>query len=338
MSGIRVMDVTLRDGGCVNDFDFGQEYMNKILKAQEDARIDIIELGYLDDKDGSSYGRTKFLNEECISESFLKHKADGISYVAMMDYGKFNPDNLKPKSRNYIDGIRIAFHKKDYIDAIKVSNKILTKGYDLYIQPMITLRYSESELLGLIDLVNNQLQDAKAFYIVDSFGEMRKQDVIRLWDLVNQNLDETFEIGFHSHNNLQLSYSNTMEIINLAGSRNIILDSSIMGMGKGAGNLNTELLLEHLNINNGARYHIEPLLKVVDEVVDDLYDKWGWGYAPQYYLSAMNQCTPSYASYFYNKHTLTIEQINDLLGRIEETKKISFDKEYAEKLYKAYVE
>ena len=31
MKSIKVLDVTLRDGGCVNNFDFGIAHMNKIL-------------------------------------------------------------------------------------------------------------------------------------------------------------------------------------------------------------------------------------------------------------------------------------------------------------------
>jgi 4-hydroxy 2-oxovalerate aldolase len=38
---------------------------------------------------------------------------------------------------------------------------------------MITLRYTDAELIELIDLVNQELPDADGFYIVDSFGEMR---------------------------------------------------------------------------------------------------------------------------------------------------------------------
>ena len=52
MKSLKVLDVTLRDGGCVNDFNFGTEYMEKILHAQEAAGIDIIELGYLDNNKG----------------------------------------------------------------------------------------------------------------------------------------------------------------------------------------------------------------------------------------------------------------------------------------------
>lgn len=335
---VRVLDVTLRDGGCVNDFNFGHLYMTKILEAQEAAGIDIIEVGYIDKEKGSLEGRTKFIDEKCIYSSLLKRKKNDISYVAMIDYGRYNPLDLEDRNKNGIDGIRLAFHKKDYKQAIEMGKDILSKGYDLYIQPMITLRYSEEELLDLIDCVNKELHDASAFYIVDSFGEMRENDVENIWRIVDCNLDKNMTVGFHSHNNLQLSYSNAMTFLKLADNteRNVIVDSSIMGMGKGAGNLNTELLLEFLNLSRCGTYRIEPLLDVIDRVLNQLYAEWRWGYSPEYYLSAINHCTPSYAGYFYNKHMLPIDYVNELLKRIDDMKKISFDENYAEEIYKKY--
>ena len=117
-----------------------------------------------------------------------------------------------------------------------------------------------------------------------------------------------------------------------------MLDSSIMGMGKGAGNLNTELLLEHINLTNKSKYKIEPLLNIIDTVIKPLHNEYKWGYSVEYYLSSINHCTPSYASHFYNKHMLPIHKINELLSLISEEKKISFDKEYAEKIYQEYNE
>lgn len=336
MNSIKVLDVTLRDGGCVNDFNFGQSYMEHILAAQEAAHIDIIEMGYIDEKNGSAIGRTQYINEQVIAQYILKHKVPGISYVAMMDYGKFNVDMLKKCSIDGIDGIRLAFHKKNYKDMIPLGKKIIEKGYMLYIQPMITLRYSDSELLELIDTINHELPDASGFYIVDSFGEMRPNDMERILNLVDHNLLSSMPLGFHAHNNLQMSYSNAIALLRFPTNRDIILDSSIMGMGKGAGNLNTELLLEHLNLFYGKKYNIAPLLEVMDKVINQLHSEFYWGYSPEYYLSSMNHCTPSYASYFYNKHMLPIDQVGELLSLIDEDKKISFDRAYAEELYYKY--
>lgn len=338
MNNLKVLDVTLRDGGCVNDFNFGQAYMEKILAAQEASGVDVIEMGYIDENKGSSSGRTQYINEKVIPQCILKHKKPGITYVAMMDYGKFNVDNFEPRSEEGIDGIRMAFHKKNRLDMIPLGRKIIDKGYKFYIQPMITLRYSDAELLELISLVNKELSDASGFYIVDSFGEMRPNDMSRILNLVDHNLNPSMTLGFHSHNNLQLSYSNAMAMLQFPTTRNIMLDCSIMGMGKGAGNLNTEILLEHLNLFYGKNYKIPPLLEVIDKVINQLHNEFYWGYAPEYYLSSANHCTPSYASHFYNKHMLPIDQVGELLGLIAEEKRISFDKNYAEELYRQYNE
>ena len=338
MNSLKVLDVTLRDGGCVNDFNFGQNYMEKILAAQEASGVEIIEMGYIDENKGSVSGRTQYINEQVIPQCILKKKKPGVTYVAMMDYGKFNVDNLHERTDDGIDGIRMAFHKKNRLDVIELGRKIIDKGYQFYTQPMITLRYSDAELLELINLVNKQLPDASGFYIVDSFGEMRPNDMSRILNLVDHNLIPSMTLGFHSHNNLQMSYSNAIAMLQFPTNRDIMLDCSIMGMGKGAGNLNTELLLEHLNLYYGKNYKIAPLLEVIDKVLNQLHSEFYWGYAPEYYLSAANQCTPSYASHFYNKHMLPIDQVGELLGMLAPEKKVSFDKNYAEEIYRQYNE
>lgn len=337
MNTLTVLDVTLRDGGCINDFNFGQTYIENILSALESSGVDIVEVGYIDECKGSICGRTQFIDEQAI-KSLLRKKKAGTKYVAMMDYGKYTVDNLKPRDESGIDGIRMAFHKKNMQDMIPLGRKIIDKGYEFYIQPMITLRYSDAEVLELISLVNEYLPDASGFYIVDSFGEMRPSDMSRVINLVDHNLIPSISLGFHSHNNLQLSYSNAMTLLQFPTNRNLMLDSSIMGMGKGAGNLNTELLLEHLNLYYGKKYEVLPLLEVIDKVINQLHSEFYWGYAPEYYLSSVNHCTPSYASHFYNKHMLPISQVGELLGMISEDKKISFDKNYAEEIYRLYNE
>lgn len=338
MKKIQVLDVTLRDGGCVNNFNFGTEYMQRILKAQEQAGIDVIELGYIDAAKGSTDGRTQYISADVIPRAILHTKKLGVKYVAMIDYGKYPLETLPDRTENDIDGIRLAFHKKHVQFLVEAGRTILSKGYELYIQPMITLRYSDAELLDLINLVNTQLSDASGFYIVDSFGEMRPNDMSRILNMVDNNLIPSMLMGFHSHNNLQMSYSNAATMLQFPTNRNLMVDASIMGMGKGAGNLNTELLLEHLNLYYGGHYKIAPLLEVIDKVINQLHSEFYWGYAPEYYLSSANHCTPSYASHFYNKHMLPIDQVGELLSMIDEDKKISFDKEYAENLYRRYNE
>jgi 4-hydroxy 2-oxovalerate aldolase len=336
MHRIRVLDVTLRDGGCVNNFDFGEIYMNKILSALEESKVDIVELGYLDNKKGSKNGRTQFIDEQAITGCLLKNKKSNTTYVAMMDYGKFDPQNLQKRSINDIDGIRVAFHKKDIPGLAMICRSILDKGYDLFIQPMIVMRYTDREIIDLIDMINTDIPEVRGMYIVDSFGEMRMNDLHRLINIFDNNLNRDISLGFHSHNNLQLSYSNAINFIQFPTARDIIVDCSVMGMGKGAGNLNTELLLEHMNLYYNGNYNIVPLLEISDSVLNQIREEFYWGYSVEYYLSSKNHCTPSYAGYYFKKHMLPIEKVSELLSLIAEEKKISFDEKYAEELYREY--
>lgn len=336
MKDLRVLDYTLRDGGCVNDFNFGKDNMQTIKRGLDSSGVDIIECGYIDEVRGSEEGRTQFIDEVSIERVLLESKRLDAQYVAMIDYGKFDCSRLHLRTNSSIDGIRIAFHRTDRLNMISMCKEVLEKGYKVFIQPMAILRYSDAEILELISQVNDELPQAEAFYIVDSFGEMRLDDFMRILYLVDHNLHEGMSLGFHSHNNLQLSYANAIQFINYRTKRRKIIDSSVMGMGKGAGNLNTELLLEHLNNTMGARYCIQPLLDIIDKVLNQIYAEYKWGYAVEYYLSAKYKCTPSYARHFYDKHIMSVEQIASLLSILDEDKKSSFDKEYADQVYFLY--
>ena len=338
MKSIKILDCTLRDGGCVNNFNFGIDYMKQILHSLEAAGVEYIECGYIDEKNGTETGRTQYCSEEAIRDHFLTEKKPGVTYLAMIDYGKYDVNNLPQRTEKDIDGIRLCFHKKDRHNMVEKAKIIMEKGYKVYIQPMIVMRYTDQELLELIQKVNQELPDAEAFYIVDSFGEMRANDMDRLINLVDHNLIPTMTLGFHSHNNLQLSYSNAITFIDFHTERARMADVSIMGMGKGAGNLNTELFAEHLNLYFEKQYHIQPLLEVIDTVINQIHSEFYWGYSVEYYLSSINHCTPSYAGHFFKKHMLSIDQVSDLLKMLPEEKKLSFDKAFADQLYLEYNE
>ena len=335
MGSIKVLDVTLRDGGIVVDFNFGQAYMDQILSGLNESGAEIIELGYLDQKKGSEHDRTQFSSAEAIRKSFIKKKP-GVMYVAMFDYGKYDPENLEQCQPDGIDGIRVAFHKKDWKRALAAARTVANKGYRVFLQPMVVMRYSDAELLELITAVNEKMSDASGFYIVDSFGEMRLNELHRIARFVDRHLISDMSVGFHSHNNLQLSYSNAVDFLQFLSERDLIFDSAILGMGKGAGNMNTELFMEHLNLYYGKSYKIAPLLEVIDKVLNTIRAESYWGYSIEYYLSSINHCSPSYAGHFYKKHMLPVSRVAELLSLIPEDKKLSFDKEFAEALYLSY--
>lgn len=200
---------------------------------------------------------------------------------------------------------------------------------------MVSLSYTDEEFLDLICCVNEL--EPYAFYIVDSFGMMKRKDLTRLFYLVEHNLNENIKIGFHSHNNMQLAYSNAQSLVDLHSDRELIIDASVYGMGRGAGNLNTELFVQYLNDNADGKYDIKPLLSIIDEILNEFYQRNYWGYSLPNYLSAVHNAHPNYAGYLDDKKTLTVENMNEIFEMMDEDKKVSYDKDYIEELYLRYM-
>lgn len=332
MSNIKILDCTLRDGGYVNDFLFGSHVISKMISQLTTSGIDIIECGFLEDCEYNP-DKSVFTTVEQIKQ-FIPSKRNRSMYVAMACYGEYSLDQLSDYDGSSIDGIRVTFHYNEIDDAMEYCRKIQQKGYKVFIQPVGTTSYTDKQLLALIDTVNSI--NPFAFYLVDTLGLMHQYDVSRFFYLIDHNLEKSINIGFHSHNNLQLSYSNCQFLTNIETNRTIFLDSSVSGMGRGAGNLNTELIANYLNEHKGTYYEIEPLLEIVDEFILRIKEKCEWGYSIPYYLAAINGCHPNYASYLSNKQTLSIKHIATILRMIEPQKRSLFDKELAERKYKEF--
>ncbi len=335
MNKVQVLDCTLRDGGYCNEWHFGFENSKKITSGLVEAGIDIIECGFLTNQTDYHSDYTKFNTLEQVAQ-IIPNDRDGKIFVAMMNYGEYDIDSLPDYDGKSIDGIRVAFHKKNLVNALEWCEQIQKKGYKVFIQAMVSLAYSDCEFLELIRRVNKF--KPYAFYIVDSFGMMKAKDLIRLFYMVEHNLDEDIWIGFHSHNNMQLAYSNAQSLITVQTTKNLIIDTSVYGMGRGAGNLNTELFIQYLNENINSTYEIKPLLTIIDEILNDFYQQNYWGYSLPNYISAVHNVHPNYAGYLNDKNTLTIDAMNDIFGMMSEEKKVSYDKNYIEELYFSYME
>lgn len=334
MNRVHILDCTLRDGGYCNLWDFGFENTKDIISGLIKSNVEIIECGFLTDKVKYNKNVTKFTDLKELS-SVIPDKRDGKLFVAMVNYGEYDINLLPNYDGLSIDGIRVAFHKKDMSEALDLCEKIKSKGYKVFIQAMVSLSYTDEEFLRLINYANKI--GPYAFYIVDSFGMMKKKSLTRLFYMVEHNLNENIWIGFHSHNNMQLAFSNAQELVNIQTNRNLIIDSSVYGMGRGAGNLNTELFVEYLNDNCGTEYNIKPLLKIIDDIINGFYQKNYWGYSLPNYISASHNAHPNYASYLDDKKTLTVENINEIFDMMDSEKSVEFDKEYIEELYMRYM-
>ncbi len=329
MAQLRILDCTLRDGGYVNDFNFGARELTEIVGMLSQSGVEIIECGFLQDH-ADNPDQSLFASAGDVRRVLSKRNARSM-YVAMLQLGRFHVENLEPWDGTSIDGIRLTFHEHEIEEAFSVGEEIQRRGYKLFMQPVGTNTYPDDVLLQIVRRVNQMRP--YAFYLVDTLGSMYKNDLMRMLLAVDHNLAEGILLGFHSHNNLQLSFSNAQQLAELTTKREILLDSSVFGMGRGAGNLCTELICQYINENIENRYSMLPILEIMDEYVNPIFRRTPWGYSAAHYLSSINGCHPNYATYFLDKQTISVRDIHAIIRSMEPERRVLFDREYAEESY-----
>lgn len=333
---IKLLDCTLRDGGYVNDWNFGESTISCVFERLVNAGIDVIEIGFLDDRRPFDPNRTIQPNTKCYDEMFAGCDKGDSMVVAMIDYGTCDISNIGPCEESFLDGIRIIFKKPKMKGAVEYARQIKEKGYKVFLQLVSITAYEDRDMLDLIDLANEA--GVYAVSMVDTYGLMHKDDMLHYFNLLNKNLHPDMIIGYHSHNNFQLGYANEIEMIQQKTMRTLSVDGTVYGMGKSAGNAPLELLALYLNENCGTGYDMDQILEIIDVNIMRIYKEHYWGYSLLFYLAASNDCHPNYISYLLDKHTLSVKAINDIAGSIEKVKKLDYDKVYIEQLYQHYQE
>lgn len=329
MSNIKVLDCTLRDGGYINNWNFGLEKSKSIVQLLNKSNVDYIELGFLT-KEETNNNMTLFNNFKDF-ENIVSENVDTNKLFGMITYGKFQIEDVPNVNDSIIKGIRLIFKKSQTEKALNYCKKLKQKGYKLFINPTFIDQFSDIELIDIINEINQI--NPYGMSIVDSMGVLKEKDLLRLYYLIDHNLNKDIALCFHSHNNLQLSFSNAQCLMKVCKDRELIIDSTVFGMGRGAGNLCTELLTQYINDNYDGNYDIIPILKIVDEQINPIFTKTPWGYSVPYYLAATNHCHPNYAKYLVDKQTVPVEFINKLLKSIPDNKKSTFDVNLIKQLY-----
>lgn len=336
MKNIQLLDCTLRDGGYVNDWKFGNKNLNSVFERLVDSNVDIIEVGFLDDRRPFDIDRSIMPDTASADKIFGKLDKKNAMVLGMIDYGTCDIKNLAPASESFIDGIRVIFKKHIMHEAMEYCRQVKALGYKVFSQLVSITSYSDEDLMELIELVN----DVKPYAVsmVDTYGLLHPNDLLHYYKILDDNVDDEVKIGYHAHNNFQLGYANAITFIDYDGKHDIAVDGTLYGMGKSAGNAPLELVAMNLNEKHGKNYNIDAMLECIEESIKPFYAKSPWGYKTFFYLCAKNKCHPNYVTYFQNKQNLSDSKVDELLSMIEpEEKKLLYDKELAEKLYNDYI-
>lgn len=336
MKDIQLLDCTLRDGGYVNDWEFGHSNLIGILERSADAGVDIIEIGFLDDRRPFDSNRSIMPDTQSAYDIWHSCRKRPPMIVGMIDYGTCAIENLQPCKDSILDGIRVIFKEQKMQEAMTFCAKVKELGYKVFSQLVSITTYTDEALLDLIRLVNEV--EPYAVSMVDTYGLLYPQDMLHYYQILDEQVKDTIKIGFHAHNNLQLAYANSLAFIEYQGKHDIIVDGTLFGMGKSAGNAPIELLAFRLNACYGKHYLVDSMLEGIEESVRGFYDQSPWGYQIMYYLSSYNKCHPNYVTFFIAKQNLTITGINALLSMIPKEDRLLYQKKVAEDVYCRYLE
>ncbi len=335
MNHVKLLDCTLRDGAYLIDKKFGDMTINGIVSGLVDATVDFIEIGFFQDE-GFGEGKTVFRNSKD-AKRFIPKDKKGCEFTVLADCSRYSMENLDYRTEDGIDAVRECFFKYEIEQALDNLRKIKEKGYKVFVQPVDILGYTDLELIEFISKVNEI--EPYCFSIVDTFGSMYQEDLIRVFELINHNLVESCHIGFHSHNNMQLSNALSQEFVRIsAGKRKVIVDGTLSGMGRGAGNTPTELVMQYLVSKLAGKYNIDSVLDVIENYIDNIRSRCTWGYSTPYFIAGSYGAHVNNIAYLTAKNSIRSKDIRYIMNKIGALPRKRYDYNLLEKTYIEYMQ
>ncbi len=276
----KILDCTIRDGGLVNNWDFSIEFVQNLYAGLNAAGVEYMEIGYKNSpkllKGAESSGPWRFLNDDFLRKVIPEKGETKLS--ALVDIGRVDDNDVLPCSESMLDLIRVACYSKEVDNAVEMVKKFHDKGYETTINIMALSNVMENELLECFEQIKDSPVDI--VYVVDSFGSLDHDDMEYLVEKFQKHLPKKI-LGVHTHNNMQLAFSNTLT----AAKKGVqFLDSSVYGMGRAAGNCPTELLVTHLK---NPKYSLRPVLDIIERFMIPLREKKEWRYIIPYMITGM---------------------------------------------------
>ena len=277
---VNLLDCTLRDGGYYTNWDFSKEIVDTYLESMEQLPIEYLEVGYRSKEMSDYFGAYFYLPEYLMKHIKERSSKKLVIILNEKDVRASDCEALLTPCIPYIHTVRLAVDPNNFERALELVKSVKELGFEVCFNLMYMSTWSDnpdlinqfSQLDGLVDTL----------YMVDSFGGVYPEDVKETFNLIKTK--SNVKIGFHGHNNLELALINTLTAIDCGVD---IVDATITGMGRGAGNLSTELLLTVLNTKRALKVDFNALSKAVDSF-EELKKEHKWGANLAYMVSGAN--------------------------------------------------
>lgn len=274
---VKILDCTLRDGGYYNNWDFDKKTVDAYIDSTRNLPIDYLEIGYRNLPENDYLGKYAYCpvyELEDIREKTTKKLA------IMLNEKSVRPNNLAKLTspiKDLINMVRLAIDPQNFKRALELAKALKEQGFDVGFNVMYMSKWLEYD--GFIDGLGQVNEVADVFCLVDSYGGVNPAYVDSIIKEVKRRVN--IPIGFHGHNNLELGLANALVAID---NKVDVIDATILGMGRGAGNLKTELLLTYLSKHFDLEVDLNSLGKAVS-AFNPLLEKYQWGTNLPYMIS-----------------------------------------------------
>ena len=280
---IKVIDCTIRDGGLMNDHKFDDSVVRAVYDACVAGGIDYMEIGYRNSRNifpPNENGAWKYSSEDDIRRIVGDNDTD-LKLCVMADAEKSDyQEDILPAQDSVVDMIRIATYIHQMPLALDMIKDAHDKGYETTLNLMAVSTVQERDLEEALQLLAGS--EVEAVYVVDSFGSLYCEQVDTLVQKFLGYMGPVGkQVGMHAHNNRQLAFGNTIEAA-IKGAN--MLDASMAGLGRGAGNCQMELLLGFLH---NPKFRLRPLLQCIEGHIEPLREKLMWGFDLPYMITGL---------------------------------------------------
>lgn len=277
---MKILDCTLRDGGYYTNWDFDKDSVYQYIGALNDLPIDYIEVGYRSTLQDSYYGKFFYLPIYELQELRAKSNKKLVVILNEKDVRIADLDQLLKPIVGLVDMIRMAIDPNNLERAVRLAKEVKSYGFEVGFNVMYMSKWKQNnDFLANLDQVNGVVD---CFYMVDSYGGVYPEDVEEIISIVKEKV--ACPLGFHGHNNLELALTNSLKAISCGVE---YIDATILGMGRGAGNLKTELLLTVLNQKYALDVNFNALERAVS-AIEPLLNTYKWGTNLPYMISGSN--------------------------------------------------
>lgn len=329
---VKLLDCTLRDGGHVNNADFGGERIRGIIRGLTAAGMDYIELGFL--RDGQFSPDQALYNDVTEIYPYLPDNVGKSKYTVMVRPDWYDIGQLSD-SEGRIELIRFAFYYRDIELTRKYADISGRKKYRFICNPVNIMGYSDTDLQELVRQINDM--HPEQLTMVDTYGSMTIKDLHRIYEIIESGLDRDIRIGLHLHENQSLAFGLAQEFLRIReNGRDAVIDGSLFGMGRIPGNLCIEIISEFMNKQYGCSYDNDILYKLIGEYIEPIKREIPWGYSPAYFMTAQLNMHRSYAEFLLKKKEFDLYDISQILKSIELPMRSEFHNDHLEEKCEAY--